>query len=1293
MMDQLPFDASEIDNWADTLDARGRLSELVYHMIMETVSMPHFIEMPSGSSVTHGGWDGLLEVECGNAWVPTGTSAWEFSCRKDIAAKASEEYEKRTKNPKGVVTSTSTFVFVTARRWSGKGEWAQQRREEGEWANVRAWDADSLVGWLRQAPKASRWYADVIDQRFPALERRREALRAEGDRGDIANQLIGDLRTSLPGLFSEALSQAGAAQTEEDHDPVHCHLGERIDFARSLIDRGLPASAREELQQLKKDTEKIPDDFKFRILTNLAACSYVEEEITKTCDLLENAYRLQPGNPKAIANAALAAHLKGDSDHAVELAYKARELTPQDSQATSVLLWEFFERGEAERLEELLAAETWIAQDPQCLLLVAEIRMQQSRFEEAYATYRSRVGEAPEDYDAHLALSQCLLNSFYAGSLPTDYDNNSLKLLNEAETEATLALELLDQTQLDARRHAARIIRAGARILLGKNEDATRDLDTVLGKVPDHPHATYNKGLLLLKNGHPAEARRLLESIQDRQLRADAIVPLADACHETGDTAAVVELLKGTVSLDSPSWEEVRGAELLLRAEMKIGLEDSVGPVLKYALSQNPNDSRLLTLAAARSQLINDAEAAESFLIKAIEHASDDDRQMIQTQLGALYEGEERFTEAAAIFGLAMGNNLSHPAAIPFLTSLANSGQQRQALDLARRIRAHNCQIPRVVFEVEAQILDYAGDFYSLVMRLEDLCARADATSIDWVRLAVAQFRSGRRSDALKTISLIDVSNLADDPVSVLKVAQMKRMLGDPQYLHDAYMARRYGMDVADVHIGYFQLFVGMDDELDHPDTVEPGCAVRVKDDEEERWWLLLAEGEQPYGPHELAVGEELAQRLLGKRIGEIVALRGGPEELEELSYEITDLQSKFVRAFQETINEFSTRFPRNMALSRVRIEADNFAKVFQMVDRRDQFVRNAENLYKTNRLPFATFAKIIGSSPLEIWRAYAEDPSASIRFGTGTDEEMAGALDALRGARCIVLDMVALLTAHHLGLAESLKERFEHVAVPQKVIDDLQNIVCSLVIHGKPSSYMGREDGGAYTLADLADATWTDWRNYAFSVLELAESFDRIPSYPMLDIDNADQLSNVLTDAGVGAIYAGDESTPSGQVLVSDDLVQSTVAQSLGVVSVNSQSLLDELRRSSDITDEEYSCWIEKLALLNYQLVRVRSEDIVRRLEASAYVTTKGSRAMFNTLEGPDCPEDVATSVSAEVIASLIGRAVPEEIELLLPFVLSILGRGRPAKQAHRRFREEVSRRLSPVERRWILPAIDLYI
>ena len=73
----------------------------------------------------------------------------------------------------------------------------------------------------------------------------------------------------------------------------------------------------------------------------------------------------------------------------------------------------------------------------------------------------------------------------------------------------------------------------------------------------------------------------------------------------------------------------------------------------------------------------------------------------------------------------------------------------------------------------------------------------------------------------------------------------------------------------------------------------------------------------------------------------------------------------------------------------------------------------------------------------------------------------------------------------------------------------------------------------------------------------------------------------------------------------------------------MNTQAILQELRRSQVITDEQYSAWVERMVLLNYHFVRLEHEDIVRRLEANSYITTDGTRAMLTTLEGPECSED----------------------------------------------------------------------
>ena len=151
-----------------------------------------------------------------------------------------------------------------------------------------------------------------------------------------------------------------------------------------------------------------------------------------------------------------------------------------------------------------------------------------------------------------------------------------------------------------------------------------------------------------------------------------------------------------------------------------------------------------------------------------------------------------------------------------------------------------------------------------------------------------------------------------------------------------------------------------------------------------------------------------------------------------------------------------------------------------------------------------------------------------------------------------------------------------------------------------------------------------------------------------------------MLTGAGVGAVYASDEQPANRLVLVSDDLGLANFARSVGVGAVNTQSVLEDLREQDAITDEAYSQWIERLALLNYWFLRVSAEDIVRRLETNAYGTTEGTRAMLRTLEGQDCSEDQAIAVASQVITSLAGRALPKQMDFILLAVLATLRSGR---------------------------------
>ena len=1296
----ITFDAREIYQWADSPDADHQLPGLIRHLIVETIPKRHRLDIPSGSSVRLGGWDGLVVVDEGNEFLPAGNSGLEISCDKRVSTKATSDYDKRTEDPLGENIPATTFVFVTARRWTNKRKWVRERHENSQWADVRALDADDLVSWLEQAPRTAVWFAKLMgklpltdSEVIHKFEEREEILHKETrahTTQSIQNLLaeFADLKTDNAGYT--AINKIEIADPTTVPDRQNIELSAKVDVARNLIDRGSTNAARAELEELNNSNEDIPDALKFRIITNLGACALAEGNFEDARCHLYEAYELQPDSQKGIANAALAAQLEGNSERTMALACKARELDPRDSQATAILLSELWDIGDTERFEELIASEEWITKDKQCALVIAGVRMQQLRFAEATALCQSLIEDDGEYAYAHLTLSESLLRQAQTEIRTLGFTDTSK--LHEAVEASARALDILP-IDLQEQRQTALISRACAHVILGETDDALRELDSVLAVRSPRLDATkFNKGLVLLQVGRPAEARAAFEEIQDSELRAEMVLPLAEACLASGDAGTAVSLLDGSFSLKEPSWNDVLKAVALMRAEQATGVQDSLGPILQSSLEQHSNNPRLLTLSSIRLSLLGDPEGAEEPLIEALSQANSSDRRMILEELGTLYLKLGRFSEAADTHAEIVAGVAVHPNALTLLYCLLKSNRLGEALSWAKTVRQLYDETPRAVIETEAHVLEQVGDIQAAISRHKELCSRIDSTDVDRVGLAMAQLRCGKRHAALETVQSIKALSIREHPEIICALAKVKRALGAPDYLDDAYLALRYGFSNPEIHKTYLTLFLYRDDKnIPDPEYIAPGCAVLLKD-ESEQWWYILDEGEEPSNQYELSSDNELAEHLIGRRTGETVTLRSG---LEDLSYEIIGIQNKFVRACQETMKEFSTRFPSDTAMSRIKIEDKDFTKFFSIVDQRSDLVHVAEKAYAEGKLPLSTFASLIGRTTFEVWQECTKHGTPRIRFGNGSDKESSTSLQLLQESNSVVLDMTALFTAYELGLAEHLMKRFERVSVPQHVIDEVRQISFDMA-NFAPSGYLNKDIGGGYALTEVSDDVWIERQEYVQSVLEFAESLDLIAAYPLLDAaDDPAYLAETLTYAGVGAVFAGDEQPATGQILVCDDLGLSKVARSLGKDVVNTQALLYDLLRTRIITVEEHSSFIEKLVLLNYWFVRVGPDDIVRRLEANGYMTSKGTRAMLKTLEDPDCSEDSAVRVGAEVIIALAGNIPHHQLELILAAVIASLKQGREGSMVLQRFRNEISERfaITPHLQLQILQSIDLYI
>lgn len=155
--------ANDIISWSETIYARSQFAVLLRKLIHSTHQNLKQIDFSGNDDSQRAGWDGFLETDEGNAWIPAGKSGWEFGVNQNVKSKADGDIEKSIQ-AMGDECANITFVFVTTRRWNGKNDWIQEQKNRNVWKDVRAYDASDLEQWLEQSTVAQIWFLEQINR-------------------------------------------------------------------------------------------------------------------------------------------------------------------------------------------------------------------------------------------------------------------------------------------------------------------------------------------------------------------------------------------------------------------------------------------------------------------------------------------------------------------------------------------------------------------------------------------------------------------------------------------------------------------------------------------------------------------------------------------------------------------------------------------------------------------------------------------------------------------------------------------------------------------------------------------------------------------------------------------------------------------------------------------------------------------------------------------------------------------------------------------------------------------------
>jgi hypothetical protein len=155
------INAGDIKSWSDNnqRDCASFLPQLLRRLALATANSVSEVTFPDLDSVATPGWDGRLNAVSSSLYLPDGISGWEMGTKESPKSKADGDYTKRVADPLGMAPQSTTFVFVTPRRWPKRHEWASGKAANNQWKAVKAIDADDLALWLDQVPAVGLWLA------------------------------------------------------------------------------------------------------------------------------------------------------------------------------------------------------------------------------------------------------------------------------------------------------------------------------------------------------------------------------------------------------------------------------------------------------------------------------------------------------------------------------------------------------------------------------------------------------------------------------------------------------------------------------------------------------------------------------------------------------------------------------------------------------------------------------------------------------------------------------------------------------------------------------------------------------------------------------------------------------------------------------------------------------------------------------------------------------------------------------------------------------------------------------
>lgn len=619
--------------------------------------------------------------------------------------------------------------------------------------------------------------------------------------------------------------------------------------------------------------------------------------------------------------------------------------------------------------------------------------------------------------------------------------------LKEAERLLSKGIDLLKDSEKKGVLEDAYINRSSVRIILDDFTKAFEDINAAIVLNPDSAAAYANRARLNTLRKSPDDAIKDFICAIEKGINKDEIFPILVSCYLERPDPKVDEAIETIRKYYGGEAEkDLIPGVLMIECLSKKAAYDEAQKIVDNLYLKFGRNPRILLAEAELKRSQGNVKAFEELSLEARQNSVGLEKNIAEIELARHFKSMGAYDKAIPLYETFISESLFDDLLRDYLICLYKSKEHRsknleKCLTICQNLRKLGKYVP-FTFELEAAIYEEMDRLDDAMSLYRELSKREPKNIRHKLNYAKVMIDIGREKDAGIRL-LYEVKDEVEDKDSFLILARaFLKIQNHGEAIKQLFKALEIDFNNPEIQLFFIYTFTSRKDkksEMLDSETVREDFFVKIKKNGHEQEYLITANPKSSIAKFELYKESGLGKALYGKRVAEEIIVKNeyGADDV----IKIVEIKSKYVKAFQNILDNFNIFFPDNKAICKVEASPE---RLKDMLNKSSDRSTKIMEMYLSKNITIGALSAFSGRSLFVCWGALI-DQGSKLYCATGSALEQRKEQETVLNSSKIIIEPIALFTLGFLNLLDLPLKMFSEVYVLKATLDELDMEIMEL--------------------------------------------------------------------------------------------------------------------------------------------------------------------------------------------------------------------------------------------------------